>query len=343
MSNKRVTRRQVAERAGTSEAVVSYVMNHGPRPVADETRKRVQRAITDLDYRVSHVARSLRTSSTKTLGLIVPDAANPYYAALCGAVEQEAFAKGYGVFVGSSRDEPARERMCVEALVDRQADGIILVPCGKESARTVAAADEMTCVVLDRPIEGRDTYQFFTDNEGGAYAATMHLITTHDRKRVGCIAGPESVHTTQARVTGWRRALQDTSIFETEVPLTYRGFGQQDGYEQGLNVLQSGVDGLFVNSDEQAKGILRAAYERGIAIPEDVAVFSFDGISDSAFTVPSLSTVVQPIYQMAALAVSRATTPKASLVATDMSRDPIQLPFELRLRESCGCRSRPRP
>lgn len=341
MAAKRTTRRQVAERAGTSEAVVSYVVNHGPRPVAVETRQRVERAIRELDYRVSHVARSLRTASTQTLGLIVPDASNPFYAALASAVEQEAFSKGYGVFVGNSRDELAREQMYARALVDRQADGIILVPCSKESMRTVALADEVTCVTLDRPLEDEAAFQFFTDHEGGAYAATRHLLDEHGRKRIGCVAGPKKAYSTEARVRGWRRALHEAGIDASAVPISYSSFGQRDGYEQGRALLPAGVDAAFVTSDQQAKGVLRAAHELGIAIPEDVAVFAFDGIADAAFCVPSLSTVAQPIYQMAALAVSRATTPKETLVASELSRAPVEFAYELLLRESCGCGSAP--
>ncbi|AUG75061.1 LacI family transcriptional regulator [Kitasatospora sp. MMS16-BH015] len=344
------TRQDVARLAGTSPSVVSYVLNNGPRTVAPATRERVLAAVKELDYRPNAVARSLRLSHTMTLGLVVPDAANPFFAELARALEDHAWAAGYTLLVGNTVDDPGREAGYIRTFIDRQVDGLVLIPAqGDQPWRAELARSGVPALVFDRELTGAPISQVLVDNTQGAREATEHLLA-HGRRRVGCIAGPLGIHPTVDRVVGWRRALEAAGLkagtgsggrtgWEScpeAAPLLHGSFGRLDGYRSGRALLarDRAVDALFVTSDEQAAGVLRAATELGLRVPEDLALVSFDGIAGGAYTTPALSTMRQPVDELGRTAIAR---------LLDRMKDPDLpptrdvLPVALLTRGSCGC------
>ncbi|MEH0986053.1 LacI family DNA-binding transcriptional regulator [Micromonospora sp. CPCC 205556] len=329
-------RSDVARLAGTSPSVVSYVLNDGPRGVAPATRERVLAAIAELGYRPNAVARSLRMSRTMTFGLVIPDNSNPFFAELARCIEEVGFEYGYTMLLGNAMDDDEREAAYVRALLDRQVDGLILVPA--HGARTWIAELSQTPVprlVLDRQIAIPHATQVLVDNEAGAYEATAHLLS-HGHRRIGCLAGPADLYPTVDRVAGWRRALSEARLDPDASPLVHVPFGRAHGYRAGRQLLGGAQppDALFVASDEQAVGVLRAAAELGVRVPADLALCSFDGIEASAYTVPALTTMRQPFEELGRAAVewlvSRVETP-----ATPATR--IVLAARLVARGSCGC------
>ncbi|MFI0480080.1 LacI family DNA-binding transcriptional regulator [Actinomadura sp. 9N215] len=336
-----VTRRDVARRAGTSEAVVSYVLNDGPRNVAPATRERVLEAIRELGYRPNAVARSLRSNRTTTIGLVVPDNANPFFAELAREIEDVAFEHGHTLLLANARDDDEREVAQVRTLLDRQVDGLILIPShGPAGWRAELADARIPCLVMDREIEGVDAVQILVDNEGGAAAAVRHLIG-HGRTRIGCVAGPDGLHPTLDRVNGWRRALAEAGFDPATMPVAHAPFGRAAAYLAGRRLLRQrpAVDALFVTSDEQAIGVLRAAAELGVAVPGDLAVFAFDGVAASAYAIPSLSTMRQPFAELGRTAVERllAARDPAGGTSGDAAPERIVLATRLVARGSCGC------
>ncbi|WP_424216393.1 LacI family DNA-binding transcriptional regulator (plasmid) [Streptomyces sp. BI20] len=357
------TRQDVARLAGTSPSVVSYVLNNGPRSVAPATRERVLAAVRELDYRPNAVARSLRMNQTMTLGLVVPDAANPFFAELARSLEDHAWSAGYTLLVGNSTDDPGREAGYVRTFVDRQVDGLILIPArGDRTWRAETARAGVPSLVLDRELIGPDggagsgtgptggVSHVVVDNAGGARAATEHLLA-HGRRRVGCVAGPLGLHPTVDRVVGWRTALEAAGLRAGSgsggatgwqacppdaAPLLHGRFGRLDGYRSGRALLRAdrAVDALFVTSDEQAFGVLRAAAELGIRVPEDLAVIAFDGIAAGAYTHPALSTLVQPFDLLARTAVRRLLE---RVRDPDLPATRDVLPVTLLPRGTCGC------
>ncbi|WP_214321015.1 LacI family DNA-binding transcriptional regulator [Nonomuraea sediminis] len=330
-----VTRRDVARLAGTSEAVVSYVLNNGPRNVAPHTRERVLRAIDELGYRPNAVARSLRTSRTHTIGLVVPDNANPFFAELAREIEDVAFKHGLTLLLGNAMDDDEREAAYVRTLIDRQVDGLILIPAhGPRTWRAVLAASGLPCIVLDRELDEVPASHLLIDNESGAHQATTHLLA-HGRRRIGCVAGPKDIHPTVDRVAGWARALTEVGLDPGDMPLAHGPFGRRQGYLSGRDLLsrENRPHALFVTSDEQAIGVMRAAAELGLAVPGDVAICSFDGIAASSFTVPALTTMRQPFEQLGRQAVELLLRQ-----ITDQSAgERVILPAQLVRRGSCGC------
>jgi LacI family transcriptional regulator len=330
------TRRDVARLAGTSEAVVSYVLNDGPRGVAPATRQRVLDAIAQLDYRPNAVARSLRTRRTMTFGLVVPDNSNPFFAELARGVEEVGFEHGYTMLLGNAMGDDDREAAYVRTLLDRQVDGLMLVAAhGPNTWITELSQTSVPRLVLDRELAIPNATQVLVDNAGGAHAATAHLLE-HGHRRIGCIAGPAGLHPTVDRVAGWQQALREAGLDPAEMPLLHVPFGRAHGYRAGRQLCAGPdrVDALFVTSDEQAIGVLRAAAECGVRVPDDLAVCSFDGIEASAYTVPALTTIRQPFDEVCRTAVEWLV---AKVLDPDHPTTREVLPTTLVKRGSCGC------
>jgi LacI family transcriptional regulator len=330
----RVRRADVAQLAGTSPAVVSYVLNDGPRPVAPATRARVLAAIEQLDYRPNGVARSLRLQRTMTLGLVIPDSANPFFAELSRAVEAAAFARNYTLLVGNSNEDDARQQTYVRTFVERGVDGLLLVPAhGEFGALSQLERAHVPWAVMDRHlVQVPHASSVHVDNVAGARAATEHLLE-HGRVSVACIAGPDDVTAANERAAGWRSALPPSSpqlIRRTE-------FGREAGYRAALELGSVATfDALFVASDEQAVGVVRALRELGLRCPEDVAVVSFDGVSSTQFSTPTLTTMAQPFESIGETAVELLLERMSS--ADTPPRHEL-LPTSLKLGQSCGCQA----
>lgn len=332
-ARSKATRKDVAAAAGVSTAVVSYVVNNGPKRVADETARRVRAAIELLDYRPNAVARSLKTGSIKTLGLVVPDSGNPYFMAIAKAVETAARHRGYAVLSASSDLDPDVEAMHLNVFEARGVDGILLSSCvqGPELSRHVVPGLPM--VFLDRSTAAGIT-TVGVESRAGAFEAVQHLIG-HGRRRIGLIIGEdEYVSGDWDRISGWRDALSEAGL--PEGPVEFGDFSLHGGYSAGMRMLARAErpDALFVSSDQQSIGVLRAAWESGVDIPEEVALVSFDGIAESEFTCPGLTTLQQPIEEIAEAAV------ELLLRGAEESAQVMHQRFSgsLKLRESCGCR-----
>lgn len=327
-----VTRNDVARAAGISPAVVSYVVNGGPRPVRPETRERVLQAIQELGYRPNALARSLKVQQTMALGLIVPDLANPFFAELTRAVEEAGFDRDNTILVGNSMGREDRELDYVRTFLEWRIDGLIIVPVGEAAMvvselRTVATP----LVVVDRYVPGLDAATIVADNFGGGKEATSHLLG-HGHDTVACLAGPAGLQSAEERVAGWEEALDEAGVPKEGRLVIRAPFGRAAGLVAARRLLGCSPRprALFIASDEQAFGGFRAAAELGLRLPEDVAVVGFDGIRQSAFTVPGLTTMRQPVEEVGELAVQTVLGEAGNETVT-------RLPLSLQRRGSCGC------
>ncbi len=330
-----VSRADVARLAGTSPAVVSYVLNNGPRGVADSTRARVLAAVEALGYQPNGVARGLRMRRTMSLGLVVPDTANPFFAELARAIEEEAYRLGYALLIGNAAEDDAQQTAYVKAFLGRQVDGLLVVPAhGPASCLLDLERTTTPWLTLDRELAGARAAAVLVDNRAGAREATSHLVA-HGRRRVACIAGPQDVMPATDRVAGWRDALAEAGVPPSEMSVWHGPFGRRAGYESALLALaEREFDAFFVASDEQAAGVLRALADLGLDCPNEVAVASFDGIAESAFTIPGLTTMAQPFDQIAHEAVAALMRQIREPGSPQRS---VVLPAALVRRGSCGC------
>ncbi|MBG0851387.1 LacI family DNA-binding transcriptional regulator [Streptomyces spinoverrucosus] len=345
-----VTRQDVAQRAGVSPSVVIYVLNHGPRTVAPTTRDRVLAAVRDLGYRPKSAARALRFDRIMTLGLVLPDCTNPYFTELAASLENHAWSAGYTLLVGNSAAAPERESGHIRALLDRQVDGLLLAPAHRTQPWYASLARTgLPVVAIDREVSSRSMTHVLVDNERGAREATEHLLA-HGRRRIGCLAGPPGFNPSRDRVVGWRQALEAAGLKAgsgsggrtgwqarpAAAPLLHGVFDRGDAYRSSRALLahDRNVDGLFVTSDEQAKGVLHAANELGIHVPDDLTVITFDGSVDSAYTNPPLSTMRQPIEHLGRTAIGRLLD---RMNDPDLPPSRDVLAAQLITRASCGC------
>jgi LacI family transcriptional regulator len=330
-----VRRADVARLAGTSPAVVSYVLNGGPRGVSPQTRARVLTAIEQLGYRPNGIARSLRMNRTMTLGLVVPDTSNPFFAELSREIEEAAFAQDYTLLIGNAAEDDARQSIYVRTFLARKVDGLFLVPAhGPVSCLPELTRSGVPWVALDRRVPGSGGSAVLSDSRAGARAATEHLIE-HGRTRIACIAGPQDVSPAAERVAGWRDALAEAGVRPSEMSVWHGPFGRAAGYRAAREILADGAfDGVFVASDQQALGVIRALQEMGVRCPQDVAITSFDGIAAAAYATPALTTMAQPFAEIARTALRR---------LLDRVEDPEAdggdsvLPVRMVRRGSCGC------
>ncbi|WP_416416998.1 LacI family DNA-binding transcriptional regulator [Paenarthrobacter aromaticivorans] len=327
-----VTRKDVARYAGVSTAVVSYVVNGGPKNVAPATEAKVRDAIRILGYRPNAAARALKLGSSETVGVIVPDNTNPFFSQLAHAVEDAAAELGYGMVLTNSGGSLAKERQNIRNLAARQVDGVFLASCVFDPDLTDLETSEIPSVLLNNAGSPPGFTSVGVDLEAGARAAVEHLIG-HGHTNIGLAIGTNTGNQLDGREVGWLRTLRDAGL--PDGPMLHSPFTRPGGYEVGKRFLAMAnrPTAIFASNDMQAIGILRALHEAGLNVPDDMAVVSFDGSLDSEYSWPALTTVAQPVEAMAEAAV-RALVGEGRGEALQHSI----LPTELIVRQSCGCK-----
>jgi LacI family transcriptional regulator len=324
----------VALHAGVSTAVVSYVVNAGPRNVAPATRERVLEAIRDLGYRPNAAARALKLGVSGIIGLVVSDNTNPFFADYARAVESEAAGSDLSVILTNSALSASLEHQLVQKLVSRQVDGLLLASTDDAPDLESAREAHIPVVLLDRagPEEGLSSVG--VDFREASHTAVEHLIA-HGHSRIGIISGLTGGSTTRERELGWAEALAAAGL--PEGPMVRVDFGRPGGYEAGkqLLALAERPTAVFVLSDMQAVGLLRSAHEAGVRVPEDVAVVSFDGSAESEYSWPPLTAMRQPVAEMARAAIEALGHGVTGVTAHQTFH------AELVIRRSCGCDAPP--
>ncbi|WP_311790518.1 MULTISPECIES: LacI family DNA-binding transcriptional regulator [Pantoea] len=327
----KVTRSDVAKLAGTSVAVVSYVINNGPRPVAESTRQRVLDAIRLTGYRPNGVARALASGSTKTYGLIVPNIGNTFVASMAHVLLQASLDHGHVMLLGDAGDDRQRELELIHSLLNRQVDGLFYNSVDRHPYIDVIKASGTPFVMLDRVEPQPGISMLRVDERQAAFQVTSHLLS-HGYQQVGMISGPLEMLNAQDRIQGWREAMAAHAVPVDESLIFPVSYTRQGGYEAAQRMLAgSGAPrALFASNEGQAIGAIRAFSERNIRVPQDVALVCFNGTDQSAFHVPTLTTVRQPLRDMARCAI-------AMLQNWNGEAQLQEFPHYLEIGESCGC------
>jgi LacI family transcriptional regulator len=298
------TMNDVARVANVSIATVSHVIN-GTRFVSAERVERVHDAMRELGYTPDATARSLRVGRTDTIGLVVPDNSNPFFAALARGIEEAGFEAGYTTILANSNERPDREHRYVSTLVSKRVDGLILSPSRGDHGtlgRLLLNA-RIPVVVVDREAALPNADTVLYDNEGGSFEATRYL---HElgHTRIGCIAGPADASSATERVRGFRRAIAAANL--PEQPVVEADFHFAGGREATARLLDSGtrLTALFAANDLMAAGAIRELAARGISVPGEMSVIGFDDAPLAEMISPALTTMRQPLTDMAYTAVS---------------------------------------
>ncbi len=304
------TIKEVARRAGVSVGTVSNVLSNLPT-VSPDLRRRVEKAIEQLQYRPNQVARSLKKQTTETLGLVISDITNPFFPAIVRGAEDEAAAHGYMLSIFNTDDQPEKESRVLETLEGRRVDGILLVPAlrrGENAVlkRLLRAATPVVCI--DREIEDPSlaAYPFdsvLVDNRRGVAEGVRHLAAGGAR-RIAYIGGAPGQYIARERLAGFELGLREVGL-ALEADLLWPGdFREASGY-QAIRERYSRCrpDGLFVANMPMCLGALRACNEMGLPIPAQLQVVTFDHFAWLDSFHPRLSAIAQPTYEIGREAV----------------------------------------
>ncbi|SFA88168.1 transcriptional regulator, LacI family [Collimonas sp. OK607] len=324
------TIKDVARTAGVSYTTVSHVLNH-TRPVSDDARARVLAAVESLAYVPSALARSLKSKTTGSIGLIIPNNTNPYFSEVARGIEDSCYAAGYSVILCNSDDDPAKQRDYLNVLLTKRCDGLIVATLAQTDGELLRKMKVPT-VLLDRAPKDMAIDLVAVDNAAGGALAAAHLLGL-GRRRIACIGGPQDIAISRERIGGLRQTLLDAGVELPEALLAYADFTSAGGYLAARNLLAlpQAPDAIFCCNDLMAIGALRAAAERGIAVPEALAVVGFDDIDLAQFVHPTLTSVAQNTRRLGQITaeclLQRIATP-------DRPLQRISIAPELHIRDS---------
>jgi LacI family transcriptional regulator len=300
---RKATIQDIARRAGVSSQTVSRVINNRP-DVAEETRRRIEQVISELGYRPSVLARGLRAQNTRTIGLVVPDSANPFFAEIAKGVEQSGFEAGYSVVLCNSAKLLERELEYLEVLQAKGVDGIIFITTTTDVTHIRPLIERgIPIVMFFRDAGDLDVDTFKIDNFQVGYLATQHLAELGHR-HIACILPLSDESPSGRRVEGYKRALRDYGL-RWDLALMPRGDNVFTGGERAAHeLIATGkpFSAIFACNDAMAIGAMRALREHGYRIPQDVSLVGVDDIQLASYCEPPLTTVAQLKHEAGELA-----------------------------------------
>ena len=295
----------IAERTGVSISTVSRVLsgNAAKYRIAEGTAKRILDEAARCNYAPSQLAQSLRKRQTRTIGLLTPSLANPYFAEMSSVIISEVHKRGYTTIVIDTMEDEGNFNDGLTQLVARQVDGIIAVPCGQDPSTVESVnRDAVPVMLVDRYYEDFPLPYVTTNNYKGGYDATRLLLDAGHR-RIACIQGVRSSAPNNERVRGYRDALAEAGLSDMAL-VAGNEFSIQNGYLETKLLLSRAErpTAVFALSNNITLGVLKALREAGLRIPDDLSLVSFDNYTYMDYMEPPITRVGQPVEDMAMLA-----------------------------------------
>lgn len=330
---KQASIHDVAKHAGVSSATVSHVLN-GTRIVSDETRGRVIAAVRDLDYHPSAIARSLKTKSTGTIGVIVSDMTNPFSTAVVRAIEDVTSQSGHNVILCNSDESVEKAETYLQLLLSKRIDGLILAPPDRTGKSVdIFSGMGIPIVLIDRFLEGSALPFVGVDNLAAVRQAVDHLIDDGHR-RIGIITGLEKVSTSIERLRGFELALQARQV-RLYPELVKKGYSSVDGGATAtseLLKLPQPPTAIFTTNNFMTLGALKTFRELGVRCPDEIAIFGFDDHDWAVIFSPPVSVVRQPTGEIGTIAAQMLLR---AINGQKLTPRTVQLNATLVIRGSC--------
>ncbi len=303
----RPTLKAIAKQLGVSVTTVSRALNGKAEEygISKKTEKAVLRAAKEMHFSPDPLARGLRLNRTLSIGLIIPDIANPYFAEIAKNVEMAARRDGYSVILCDSQENTKLEVESLTLLRDRKVDGLVIAPVGQTCSHLEALQDgRLPVVVIDRYFPSLKLPYVVSDNHRGALEATNHLIANGHRT-IACVQGLARTSPNRERVRGYRAGLKGQSITPDESLVAGSSFGEENGYVHTKLLLsrRKGITAILALSNLITLGVLRALSEEGMRVPEDMSVICFDDQPYCAYLNAPMTTVDQDNERMGQIAV----------------------------------------
>jgi LacI family transcriptional regulator len=324
----------VARESGVSIFTVSAVVNNKSH-VGKNLRERVENAIRKLNYRPNLIARSLIKQKTQTIGMIVPDIANPFFPMVVRGAEDAAQKQGYNLLLCNSDDNPQKEETAVELLLSKRVDGVLLTKAAGDfsaSIRQMIRDVGIPFVLVMRTYPQLTKDAVISDDYQGAYEAVCHLARA-GRRRIALVSGPLKISNAKERWRGFRDALEANHLPYDPDLVVEGDYRIESGFRAGHSLLSRRPDGIYVANHLMTVGLLKAVDEMGLKCPEDFGLVSFDDYPWLGVFRPRLTTVELPKHQLG----SEAAELLIRRIGGDHGKPVLKklLP-ELRIRESCG-------
>lgn len=339
---KRPTLSEVAKKAGVGTTTVSRVINGGSL-VDPRTLARVRNAIKALGYVPNPAARSLKGYHTKTIGLIIPSIADPFFSSCAEAAQAVARAHESLLIVTTTQNDPRMELESVNVLLSHRADGLIIAPADSENPELRASLENagVPVVALDRPLLNSSIPFVVADNFAGATLATQHLIA-HGYRRIACMTGEDTLYTIRERIRGYKQAVEAAGL---PVILNTAIRDHESAAAAVKRMLQGDQppDAIFTLKNSTTIYAFEALKKLNAAIPEKVALLGYDDFELAGTVRPSITVVRQPIEEIGRMAteilfqelMNRGGRERSSGGAVPRQ---VQLGTMLVRRSSCGCR-----
>ena len=334
-----MTIKDIARETGFSVATVSMVLNNKNRRIPQVTVDSIKKTATEMNYRPNALAVALITNRTHTIGLIIPDNSNSFFASLSKNIEASARKSKYNVIYGNSDNKIQRDIEYFNLFVDRGVDGVIFA---KSQAKTEAENDKLMQMIkesnipvifIDRNIGEYKNKSVVLNHKKGGYLATNYLLKLGHEK-IGCVVGSLTLNSSKERLEGYKKAIEEYSIPFDE-SLIYEGdYDVESGVKALPLMIEKKVTGIFAFADMIACGIYKEARNRNISIPNDLSVVGFDNLFFSDILVPPLTTINQPISDMAQESVRKLIEMIEKTHKSCCENDSIFEPT-LIIRESC--------
>lgn len=291
--------KDVAQLAGVSLGTASKVINN--LYVKPELRLRVEGAIKELNYVPNTIARSLKANNTKTIGVIIPDVSKAIIGKFLKGVEDVGRKAGYSIIFYDTTLSPYWESEALQIYIEKKVSGILYSSntVSDEFADKVLASG-IPLVLIMTQYQARGISSVVIDNEKAAFEAVDYLCACGHRDIMMLAGHKQDENSGIPRLAGYRKALKKHGISFRPELVTYGGYGMERGYRDMIAFVEQGLpfSAVFAVADDVAVGALKALASKKIAVPEQVSVMGFDGLDISNYTIPSLSTVAQPFYQM---------------------------------------------
>ena len=334
-----VTLKQIADELGLSAMTVSRAINNRSN-VDEKTKERILKKANEMGYTPNHIAKSLVSQKSYTIGVVVPEIAHSFFAEAIQGMEDVTFKDDYQLILTHSAEQEERERSALQTLKSKRVDGILI-----SSAESVKdydfykkiAESNTSLVFFDRCAEGMGVSCVSVDDLTASYNITRHLIE-HGYKKIAHLRGALSVSISEKRLRGYKKALREDDIPVEDNLIVESGFHEKGGYEAMNKLLDAHKSDLpravFAVNDPAAFGAMEAIYNRGLSIPDDIAIVGFSDDIRAGLMKSPLTTVHQPAYNLG----QRAAQKLIKLIENeDELAENIQILTSLKLRESCGC------
>ena len=335
---KKITSKDIAEELGISRSVVSFVLNGKNKEmrISDELTKKVLDLVETRNYQTNHIAKSLKTGKTHTIGLIVADIANPFFSKIASEIEKEVRKKGYSVFFCSSNENKKNFSFQLENFINRQVDGLILIPPIKsDKILALLGSQNIPFVIMDRVFENLGANSVNINNHKAAYDATTRLIN-NCRKKVALINVNNELITMSNRTNGYLEAIADNGMEANPDLLQQLKYSNvAEHVNEAVNkVISNNADAIIFTTNKLGIQGVQAISNMGKRIPEDIAVISFDDTTAYDVAKTSITAIKQPIEQMSKEAV-RILMKSIDKSDVEIAPEYVTLDVSFIIRESC--------